>query len=46
MTSWKMQSFSLASTLGVTYIFCAIFDALFHPLACLPRIVRGVRSLS
>jgi hypothetical protein len=29
--SWKVQAFSLATTAGVFYILCAIFDALFPP---------------
>lgn len=29
--SWKVHAFSLATTLGVAYILCAIFDALFPP---------------
>ncbi len=29
--SWKVPAFSLATTLAVTYIFCAGFDALFPP---------------
>lgn len=29
--SWKVQSFSLATSAGVFYILCAIFDALFPP---------------
>jgi len=28
---WKMNAFSLATTMGVAYIFCAIFDILFPP---------------
>jgi len=28
---WKVNAFSLATTLGVAYIFCAIFDVLFPP---------------
>ena len=28
---WKVPAFSLATTLGVAYIFCAIFDFLFPP---------------
>ena len=28
---WKAHSFSLATTFGVAYILCAIFDALFPP---------------
>lgn len=27
--SWKVHAFSLATTLGVAYILCAIFDVLF-----------------
>lgn len=26
---WKLHAFSLGTTLGVAYILCAIFDALF-----------------
>lgn len=33
--SWKVHAFSLATTLGVAYIFCAIFDALFPPFGLL-----------
>ena len=29
--SWKVRSLSLATTLGVAYILCAIFDILFPP---------------
>ncbi len=32
---WKMHAFSLATTLGVAYILCAIFDALFPPFGLL-----------
>jgi hypothetical protein len=28
---WKVPAFSLATTLAVVYIFCAIFDFLFPP---------------
>ena len=28
---WKIPAFSLATTLAVVYIFCAIFDLLFPP---------------
>ena len=28
---WKVHSLSLATTFGVAYILCAIFDALFPP---------------
>jgi hypothetical protein len=33
--SWKVHSFSLATTVGVAYILCAIFDALFPPFGML-----------
>ncbi len=32
---WKMHAFSLATTLGVFYILCSIFDALFPPFGLL-----------
>jgi hypothetical protein len=32
---WKAHSFSLATTFGVAYILCAIFDALFPPFGML-----------
>ena len=28
---WKVHAFSLATTVGVAYISCAIFDILFPP---------------
>jgi copper chaperone CopZ len=33
--SWKVQAFSLATTLSVAYILCAIFDVLFPPFGLL-----------
>lgn len=30
-SQWKVQAFSLATTLGIAYVLCAIFDALFPP---------------
>ena len=33
--SWKIDAFSLATTVGVAYIGCAIFDALFPPFGLL-----------
>ena len=33
--SWKVHAFSLATTLGVAYVLCAIFDALFPPFGLL-----------
>ena len=32
---WKVSAFSLATTLGVAYVLCAIFDALFPPFGLL-----------
>jgi hypothetical protein len=32
---WKLHAVSLATTLGVAYIFCAIFDVLFPPFGLL-----------
>ena len=32
---WKVHAFSLATTLGAAYIFCAIFDLLFPPFGLL-----------
>ena len=32
---WKVYASSLATTLGVAYIGCAIFDVLFRPMECL-----------
>ena len=32
---WKLHAFSLATTMGVAYISCAIFDALFPPFGLL-----------
>ena len=32
---WKVHAFSLATTLGVAYVACAVFDALFPPFGML-----------
>ncbi len=32
---WKVHAFSLATTFGLVYILCAIFDALFPPFGLL-----------
>lgn len=32
---WKLHSFALATTLGVAYVLCAIFDVLFPPYGLL-----------
>ena len=34
-SSWKAYALSLATTLGVAYIGCAIFDVLFPPYGLL-----------
>lgn len=36
--SWKVQALSLATTLGIAYIFCTIFDVLFPPYGLLALI--------
>jgi hypothetical protein len=36
--SWNVSALSLATTLGVTYVFCAIFDLLFPPFGLLAAI--------
>jgi len=33
--SWKVYAISLATTLGIAYIGCAIFDVLFPPYGLL-----------
>ncbi len=38
---WKMHAFSLATTLGVAYILCAIFDALFPPFGLLAELASA-----
>jgi hypothetical protein len=32
---WKVHAFALATTLGVAYVLCAIFDLLFPPFGFL-----------
>lgn len=32
---WKVHAFSLAATLAVAYVLCAIFDAMFPPFGVL-----------
>ncbi|MEQ1934495.1 MAG: hypothetical protein ABL962_11575 [Fimbriimonadaceae bacterium] len=32
---WKLHAFALATTLGVAYVLCAIFDVLFPPYGLL-----------
>lgn len=38
---WKVHAFSLATTLGVAYISCAIFDVLFPPFGILAALVQA-----
>ena len=38
---WKISAFSLATTLGVAYILCAIFDALFPPFGLLATLASA-----
>jgi hypothetical protein len=35
MTNWKISALSLATTFGVAFILCAIFDVLFPPFGML-----------
>ena len=32
---WKTSAFALATTLGIAYVLCAIYDALFPPYGLL-----------
>lgn len=32
---WKVYAFTLATTVGVAYILCAVFDVLFPPFGLL-----------
>lgn len=34
-SSWKLPAFSLATTLAVAYVLCAVFDAIFPPFGFL-----------
>ncbi|MBI5613288.1 MAG: hypothetical protein HY942_09530 [Gammaproteobacteria bacterium] len=34
-SQWKVQAFSLATTLGIAYVLCAVFDTLFPPYGLL-----------
>jgi len=38
---WKVHAFSLATTLGVAYVLCTIFDALFPPFGLLAGIASA-----
>lgn len=35
---WKLHALTLSTTLGLVYILCAIFDALFPPFGLLARL--------
>jgi hypothetical protein len=41
---WNINAFSLATTMGVAYIFCAIFDILFPPFGMIVALARPVRG--
>ena len=34
-SQWNVQAFSLATTLGIAYVLCAVFDSLFPPYGLL-----------
>ncbi len=38
---WKVHAFSLATTLGVAYILCAIFDVLIPPFGLLAALASA-----
>ena len=38
---WKVHAFALATTMGVTYILCAIFDVLFPPFGLLAALTAA-----
>ena len=41
MTSlWKVHAFSLATTFGVAYILCAIFDLMFPPFGLIAALAQ------
>jgi len=37
---WKVHAFSLATTVSVAYILCAIFDALFPPFGMIAALAN------
>lgn len=39
--SWKLHALSLATTFGVAYILCAIFDTLFPPYGFLAAVASA-----
>ena len=40
--SWKVTAFSLATTLGVAYLSCAIFDLVFPPFGLLAALASAI----
>ena len=41
INSWKLHALALATTLGLVYILCAIFDALFPPYGMLASLASA-----
>ena len=39
---WKVHAFSLATTVGVAYISCAVFDVLFPPFGLLAALAPAI----
>lgn len=39
--TWRVSAFSLATTLAVTYVLCAIFDLLFPPFGLIAALSRA-----
>lgn len=35
---WKVRAFAFATTSGVAYILCVVFDALFPPFGLVPAL--------
>lgn len=40
--SWKVHALSMATTLGVAYVSCAIFDILFPPFGLLAFLAPAI----
>lgn len=40
-SAWKLSAFSVATTLAVAYVLCAIFDAIFPPFGFLAAIAHA-----
>lgn len=41
-TSWKLQGLSLATTAGVAYLLCAVYDWLFAPYGVLRLLAPAI----